>query len=124
MILDDRGNLLSVTDSLGNTITPSYGGVESKPAGVGESTRVEIIRDGLGRITEIRDPDGDAITYGYDDSPSGSGNLQWVRDRTGRVTSMGYGQAEFSDPGVNVGEHILTSVTQYPIQICPLDIEF
>ena len=109
------GALISVTDSLGNTITPDYDGVESRPVGSSESTKVQIIRDSQGRITEIRDPGGNAIEYGYDVD----GNLEWVKDRTGRVTSMDYGQTEFSD-GVDVPIHILTSITQYPNSIPPV----
>ncbi|MEM9419250.1 MAG: RHS repeat-associated core domain-containing protein [Planctomycetota bacterium] len=103
------GDLLSVTDSSGNTLTPGRDAIVSTSADGIKTARVNIIRDPQGRVTDIVDPDGDTLSYTY----STAGDLESVTDRTGRVTTFDYGQDDFSD-GIDVPEHILTSITQYP----------
>lgn len=59
---------------------------------------IDFIRDGLGRITEIRDPSGESINYEYD----AAGNLRRVIDREGNVVRHTYnrshGLGEIYDP--------------------------
>ncbi len=47
---------------------------------------VAFVRDGLGRITKVTDPDGHFLSYAYDPD----GDLQSVTDREGAVTTFGY----------------------------------
>lgn len=73
--------LKTVEDRNGNTLTFANDGITS-------STGVEIdfVRDALGRITEIIDPDGKSLKYSYD----ASGNLIEFTDRTNNETTFKY----------------------------------
>ncbi|HLK66747.1 MAG TPA: malectin domain-containing carbohydrate-binding protein [Bryobacteraceae bacterium] len=64
--VDGSGNLNSVKDLAGNTLTVTVGGITG-PNGL----NVPFLRDTQGRITQITDPLGNMYKYGYD----ASGNL-------------------------------------------------
>ncbi|QUY46218.1 putative Ig domain-containing protein [Acaryochloris marina] len=75
------GDLLSVTDTNGNTLTYTDGGIFSD---AGPSVLFE--RNAQGQITRVTDPSGQHITYEYDDL----GDLVAVTDREGNTTRFGY----------------------------------
>lgn len=87
--------LQSLTDLNGNRL--SYG-----PGGITHSSGMGIFftRDGLGRITAIRDPSLNEMTYAYD----ASGDLASYTDRESNVTTFAYSAdiphylAEIEDP--------------------------
>ena len=64
-----NGNLQSITDRVGNSLTIT-------PAGITSTTGLSVpfVRDTLGRITQITDPQGNVYQYAYD----ASGNLATV----------------------------------------------
>jgi len=64
-----NGNLQSITDRVGNSLTIT-------PAGITSTTGLSVpfVRDTLGRITQITDPQGHVYQYAYD----ASGNLSTV----------------------------------------------
>lgn len=65
------GQLKSVKDLNGNTLTITANGITSSVNGV----VVPFVRDGAGRITQIKDLNGNNYTYSYDTN----GNLQSVQ---------------------------------------------
>jgi len=75
------GQLTSVSDANGNTLTFSDAGITSS-TGVG----ITFQRDPQGRITAIIDPMGNRIQYQYD----ANGDLVAVTDRTGNTTQFVY----------------------------------
>lgn len=75
------GDLQSVTDTNGNTLTYTDGGIFSD---AGPSVLFE--RNAQGQITQVTDASGQHITYEYDDL----GDLVAVTDREGNTTRFGY----------------------------------
>jgi RHS repeat-associated protein len=69
--MTSTGQLQSIQDLNGNTLTIAQNGITSSVNGV----VVPFVRDGTGRITQITDLNGNNYTYSYD----GSGNLQSVQ---------------------------------------------
>jgi RHS repeat-associated protein len=67
--IDGQGNLNTVKDVAGNTLTVTAGGITG-PNGLS----VPFVRDGQGRITQITDPLLNVYQYGYD----AAGNLTSV----------------------------------------------
>ena len=92
-LIDQAKGLLSVTDPNGNklTVTPN-GIVHSSGRGVG------FMRDAVGRISSVTDPDGRSIGYGYD----ADGNLVTHTDRDANTSTFSYdgaaGLVEIVDP--------------------------
>ncbi|MCA9078376.1 MAG: putative Ig domain-containing protein [Planctomycetaceae bacterium] len=76
------GELSSVVDLNGNSITFTGMGIEHSS---GKSISFE--RDFAGRITKITDPNGNFLTYAYDQM---TGNLISVTDRVGATTQFTY----------------------------------
>ncbi len=77
----DSGDLLSVTDTNGNTLTYTDEAVTSSTG-----QKITFERDAEGRITSVKDPSGELIRYDYDDN----GDLVSVTDREENVTRMEY----------------------------------
>ncbi|NET90612.1 MAG: RHS repeat protein, partial [Kamptonema sp. SIO1D9] len=75
------GDLIAVTDTNGNKLTYSEGGIFSD-TGVG----ITFERDNLGRIVGVVDPEGNKIKYEYDRE----GDLVGVIDRSGNRTGFEY----------------------------------
>jgi YD repeat-containing protein len=82
------GDLLTITDTNGNTLTYSDEGVLS-------STGVKITfeRDAQGRIVSVKDPENEYVRYGYD----AQGDLVSVMDRESNTTRMVY-DTSYDDP--------------------------
>ena len=76
-----KGDLLTVTDSNGNKLTYTDGGIFSNS---GKS--VLFGRDSLGRIVQITDPMGNVVKYGYDSL----GDLISVTDSENNKTQLIY----------------------------------
>ena len=91
--VDINAGLTSAVDANGNSITFGAGGILHSS---GKS--VSFLRDGLGRITQITDPNGQALKYSYDLN----GNLVSFSDRAGAVTTYTYntthGLLNINDP--------------------------
>lgn len=87
--------LQSLTDLNGNRLQYSAGGI-THSSGMG----IVFTRDGLGRITAIRDPNLNVMTYAYD----ANGDLASFTDRETNVTTFAYSAelphylAEIEDP--------------------------
>jgi RHS repeat-associated protein len=78
---NQNAGLIDITDRNGNKLSYSDTGIVSS---TGKS--INFTRDGEGRITEIRDPEGKVIKYSY----NALGELVGVTDRTGNTTTMEY----------------------------------
>jgi RHS repeat-associated protein len=76
------GTLKSVVDLNGNTVTVGPNGITSSASNV----TIPFTRDTAGRITQIIDPRGNAITYGY----SSAGDLTSVTYPGAIETAYGY----------------------------------
>ena len=87
------GQVTSEADLHGNTLTFDSTGIYSNTG-----LAVTFTRDSQGRITEITDPNGGHIFYGYD----AAGDLVSVTDRDNNVTTMAYSAAL---------PHFLTTIT-------------
>ena len=80
-VIHQQQGLQSITDLTGNQLTMGPGGI------VHSSGRgIAFIRDGLGRITAITDPAGNAMSYGYD----ARGDLVAFHDREDNPTTFTY----------------------------------
>ncbi|MBF2067245.1 MAG: putative Ig domain-containing protein [Calothrix sp. C42_A2020_038] len=75
------GDLLTVIDTNGNKLTYTDGAITSSTG-----QKITFERDGLGRITTVKDPEGTLIKYDYDTN----GDLVAVTDREKNVTRMEY----------------------------------
>ncbi len=82
------GDLLTVADTNGNTLTYSDDAIVSS---TGEQITFE--RDANGRIASVQDPAGSLVTYGYD----ANGDLLSVSDREQNTTRMVY-DTSYDDP--------------------------
>jgi YD repeat-containing protein len=71
--------LIDIIDRNGNKLSYSNSGIVSS---TGKS--INFTRDGEGKITEIRDPEGKVIKYSY----NAAGELVGVTDRTGNTTTI------------------------------------
>lgn len=80
-LIHEEEGLVSVTDLNGNQVQYTQAGIFHSS---GES--VQFIRDGEGRVTQILDPTGKALNYGYDTN----GNLQVFTDRGTNSTIYAY----------------------------------
>lgn len=89
-VIDQTLGATSVTDPNGNTLTINSSGITSS---AGKS--VVFTRDSQGRITQIKDPLGNALKYAY----SAAGDLATFTDRAGNTTTFTY------DP-----THLLTNI--------------
>lgn len=94
-ILSETNGLRSVTDPNGNTLTIATNGIAwtnslsaSGGEGQGEVASLSVVfqRDSLGRITNIVDALGHALTYRYDPN----GNLVAFTDRDGNTNAFTY----------------------------------
>lgn len=79
------GDLLSVTDTNGNTLTYTDSAITSSTG-----QQVTFERDAQGRITTVTDPLGNQVTYEYD----ALGDLVAVTDREGNVTQFKYDETQ------------------------------
>ncbi|WP_414529920.1 putative Ig domain-containing protein, partial [Nodularia chucula] len=77
------GDLLTVTDTNGNKLTYTDGGIFSSTG-----QQVTFERDALGRIATVTDPMGELVRYEY----NANGDLVSVTDREGNTTQMEYDQ--------------------------------
>jgi RHS repeat-associated protein len=75
------GNLESVTDRNGNTLTFTDAGITSSAG-----PAITFERDSQGRIAAVTDPMGNQVNYQY----GPSGDLVGVTDRTGNTTELVY----------------------------------
>ncbi|MEM7316068.1 MAG: putative Ig domain-containing protein, partial [Planctomycetota bacterium] len=91
----ETAGLQTVSDRNGNQLTYTRDGISHSS---GES--VQFVRDDLGRIAEIIDPDGNTIHYAYDDL----GNLTSVEDQAKVATQFSY----FTEP-----THFLMALTAH-----------
>jgi RHS repeat-associated protein len=90
------GDLLTVQDTNGNTLTYSDSEIKSSTG-----QKVTFERDAQGRIVAVKDPMGELLRYGYD----AQGDLVSVTDQEKNVTKFVY-DATYDDPniaGVNDG---------------------
>lgn len=79
-IHEDKG-LLAAEDLNGNRISVNDNGIDHS-----NGPGLSFVRDGQGRITEVRDPDGNAWLYGYD----ANGDLISFIDPDGNETTYVY----------------------------------
>jgi len=77
---EDQG-LLAAEDLNGNRISVNPNGIDHS-----NGPGLSFVRDGQGRITEVRDPDGNAWLYGYD----AAGDLVSFTDPDGNETTYIY----------------------------------
>jgi len=84
------GDLDTITDTNGNVLTFSDGGISSS-----SGVKVTFERDAEGKIREVIDPSGSRIKYDYDSN----GDLVAVTDRNGNKTRFEYNtqQAHYLD---------------------------
>jgi len=84
------GDLDTITDTNGNVLTFSDGGISSS-----SGVKVTFERDAEGKIREVIDPSGERIKYDYDSK----GDLIAVTDRNGNKTRFEYNnqQAHYLD---------------------------
>ncbi|BAZ19040.1 YD repeat protein (plasmid) [Calothrix sp. NIES-4071] len=75
------GDLLTVTDTNGNKLTYTDEAITSSTG-----QKITFERDAMGRIKNVKDPEGTLIKYDYDTN----GDLISVTDREGNVTRMEY----------------------------------
>jgi YD repeat-containing protein len=102
------GDLLTVTDTNGNTLTYSDSEIKSSTG-----QKITFERDTQGRIVAVKDPMNEYVRYDYD----ANGDLVKVTDQERNVTQFVY-DATYDDPniaGVNDGgrsrkDHYLRSV--------------
>ena len=78
------GKLTRMSDRNGNTLTFSDAGIFHS-----SGAAVTFARDAQGRISDITDPAGKVVHYGYS-SPQSSGDLTSVTNRVGDTTTMTY----------------------------------
>jgi YD repeat-containing protein len=102
------GDLLTVKDTNGNTLTYSDDAIVSSTG-----QKITFERDSQGRIVSVKDPMQEYIRYGYD----ASGDLVSVTDRTQNTTRMvydtGYDDPNYpgtTDPGRAKRNHYLREV--------------
>jgi len=81
LLIDQHAGLQSMTDTNGNTLSITPGGVIHS-SGKG----IAFTRDAQGRITQITDPAGNAMTYTYD----ANGDLVSFKDRENNVIAFTY----------------------------------
>jgi len=106
--MNATGNLQSIQDRTGNTLTITPGGITSANGLTGATgLSVPFVRDGThnNRITEIDDPQGNKYVYGY--------------DTAGNLTSVTYPTAASSDPcsgatGSNITEYAYHTELLFP----------
>ena len=79
-IHEDQG-LLAAEDPNGNRISVNDNGIDHS-----DGPGLQFVRDAQGRIAEVRDPDGNAWTYGYD----AAGDLVSFTDPDGKETTYVY----------------------------------
>lgn len=87
-VIDEVLGMLSLTDTNENTLTINAAGVHHS---AGESILFTRDTANGNRITEVTDPAGQKILYGYD----AEGRLSTVTNREGEVTSFFYENANF-----------------------------
>jgi RHS repeat-associated protein len=85
-LIDERDGLRSATDPNGNTLLVTTNGLTWTNAAGGSSLSVVFQRDTLGRITNILDATGYAMSYRYDTN----GNLVTFTDREGSTNGFTY----------------------------------
>jgi RHS repeat-associated protein len=99
-LIDEVGGLKSVTDPNGNTLVVSTNGLTWNNALAGtNSLSIAFQRDDFGRITNIVDAIGHAMSYRYDTN----GNLVTFVNRAGETNRFAYTNPQFP--------HYLTSIT-------------
>jgi len=91
-LIDEIAGLQSVTDPNGNTLLISTNGLTWTNTFAGTNTlSIAFQRDTQGRITNIVDAAGNAMSYAYDDI----GNLITFIDRVGNTNGFAYTNAAF-----------------------------
>jgi YD repeat-containing protein len=80
-MFNEKGDVESITDTLGNTVTISGSGIRHS-----DGKSIAFDRDGRGRIKTINGPTGKTVSYYYDDA----GNLEKVVDITDAPTTFTY----------------------------------
>ena len=103
-VINQQTGVSSVSDTYGNTLTINANGVIHSS---GKS--ITFTRDGLGRITQITDPNGNPQTYTYD----ANGDLVTFTDRENNATTFTY----------NSDHHLLTIVDARGINILTNDYD-
>jgi RHS repeat-associated protein len=99
-LIDENDGLQSVTDPNGNTLLISTNGLTwNNPNAGTNALSIVFQRDAQGRITNIVDAAGHAMSYGYD----AIGNLSRFTDRVGQTNGFIYDNASFP--------HHLTGIT-------------
>jgi len=79
--------LQKVTDLNGNTLTFTRDGIFHRLAGSSAiDQQVTFVRDSMGRITQVIDPTGNPLKYGYD----GGGDLRTFTDQGTNLTRYAY----------------------------------
>lgn len=97
-VINQQTGVSSVADPYGNTLNINANGVVHSS---GKS--IAFTRDGLGRITEIADPNGNKQTYTYDNN----GDLVTFKDRENNETTFTY----------NSDHHLMTIVDARGVNI-------
>lgn len=85
-LISETNGLRSMTDPNGNTLLVTTNGLTWTNAAGGASLSVLFQRDSLGRITNILDAMGNAMSYRYDTN----GNLVTFTDRAGNTNGFSY----------------------------------
>jgi RHS repeat-associated protein len=99
-IIDENEGLKSLTDRNGNTLLVTTNGVVwTNTITGGPSVGVTFVRDPEGRISQIIDPQGNALNYGY----GTNGSLASFTDRETNTTTFAYTNLAFP--------HYLTGIT-------------
>ena len=100
-----NGNLQSIVDRSGNTITVTPGGITSSTG-----LNVSFVRDSSGRITQITDPQGNQYVYTYDSN----GNLASVTyPNTTQASTYTYDSAHHYTGGTDFDGNPLPTTTYY-----------
>lgn len=77
----ETGGLQSITDPNGNAVTYTDDGIEHS-----SGVRIDFVRDGRGRITQLVAPDGTRVLYDY----NADGELSLVTTQSGTTTGYTY----------------------------------
>jgi RHS repeat-associated protein len=99
------GNLQSVADKNGNTLTVTAAGITSSTG-----LNVPFVRDSQGRITQITDPQGNQYLYGYDEY----GNLASVTyPNTSQPSTYTYAANHYYTGGTDFRSNPLPTTAYY-----------
>ena len=104
-LISANGNLQSITDKNGNSLTITPNGITSSTG-----LNVPFVRDSQGRITQITDPQGNQYLYSYDDN----GNLASVTyPNTSQPSTYTYNANHYYTGGTDFRSNPLPTTSYY-----------